>query len=318
VSRHIRIPFLLDLYRVRSSHLILQEANNPDLDRDYVYRGPLINRLIIARMKAAMRVKTLKLDSVSDTDTPNSTFLEKMLTPPLRVARQWFPSAQSLSDLARISDQASLESRLSAADNMWDTGLIKEAAKFVRSETQRPADEIAQELTGRLFVENFVSNAQTVRAGKRINHAIRSFNPLRWIFWIATRGLDTAHSCLSEAMGGNLSGVHAISIAVHNISKSMESMQILFNTGYQTASVNEIRARIMHAPENILRQSKTVSSSQMGPLRPGTLVIFSAHEAAKKHLDSRLAFMTTSPSKCPAHQAVPHLLDQIWMEAING
>ena len=83
MSRHIRIPFLIDLHRVTSSRLIIQEVNNPDLDRDYIYRGPLINRLIVARMKAAMRVRRLVLGPESEVG-PNSSRLKRMFTPPLR------------------------------------------------------------------------------------------------------------------------------------------------------------------------------------------------------------------------------------------
>lgn len=317
MSRHIRIPFLIDMYRVTSSRLIIQEVNNPDLDRDYIYRGPLINRLIVARMKAAMRVKELVLGGVSETAlyTPR---IKKMFAPSLRVRYRWFPSAKSVSDLARINEHAALEARLSKNGHIWDEDLIETAAKFVRGEIKRPADEIMQELTGRLFVADFVSSERTVRAGKRINQAIRSFSPFNWIYWISTGALHRAHSELSRDMKGDLSGVHSISIAVQNLTKSLEEMQSLYQAGHSKSSIEEIQARIIHAPDNVLRQSKTVSSSQLGPLKPGTLVVFSVHQAAKKTLDPRLSFLTVSPSKCPAHRAIPSLLNQIWMEAVNA
>jgi len=317
MSRHIRIPFLIDLHRVTSSRLIMQEVNNPDLDRDYIYRGPLINRLIVARMKAAMRVRGLVLGSGSETAT-NPSRLKRMFTPPLRVRQTWFPSAKSISDLARIDEHSALEVRLNKSGHIWDKDLVLTAAKFVRGESERPADEIMQELTGRLFVSGFVSSEKTVRAGKRINQAVRSFSPFNWMYWIATGTLHKAHSQLSGEMEGDLSGVHSISIAVQNLTKSLEEMQSLYQAGHSTSSIEEIQARIMHAPDNVLRQSKTVSSSQLGPLKPGTLVVFSVHKAAKKDLDPRLSFLTISPSKCPAHQVVPALLDQIWMEAVNA
>jgi len=317
MSRHIRIPFLIDMHRVTSSRLIIQEVNNPDLDRDYIYRGPLINRLIVARMKAAMRVRQLVLGGGAETPLSSSR-IKKMFTPPLRVSHSWFPSAKSVSNLARIDEHAALEARLNKGSHIWDKDLIQTAAKFVRGEIKRPADEIMQELTGRLFVADFVSSEKTVRAGKRINQAVRSFSPFNWMYWIATGALHKAHSSLSKDMQGDLSGVHAISIAVQNLTKSLETMNSLYQSGHNTSSVAEIQARILHAPDNVLRQSKTVSSSQLGPLKPGTLVVFSVHQAAKKNLDSRLSFLTVSPSKCPAHRAVPSLLNQIWMEAVNA
>ena len=105
MSSHIRIPFLIDIHRVTSSRLIIQEVNNPDLDRDYIYRGPLINRLIVARMKAAMRVKELVLRGGAEMSL-NTPRIKKMFAPPLRVSHSWFPSAESVSDLARINEHA--------------------------------------------------------------------------------------------------------------------------------------------------------------------------------------------------------------------
>lgn len=314
MSRHIRIPFLLDVYRVTSSHLILQEANNPDLDRNYVYRGPLINRLIIARIKAGMRVKKLIFDDPHK-NTKKKPHLKTIFNPGNRTTNQWFPSADALKDPTRINNRDSLEKRLNTG-NVWDSNLIQEAARYIRNEKSRPAEQIAQELVGRLFVGDFTANKQSIKYADRINSAINSFNPLRWIGWIATRGLDRAHSELLISMNGDLSGVHAISIAFHNITKSIQIMASLYAGSHPDASLDEIRARAMHAPESVLRQSKSVSSSQIGPLRPGTLVVFSAHMAAKRHLDNRIAFMSTSPSKCPAHNAVPNLLDQIWTEVM--
>ncbi len=317
MSRHIRIPFLIDVHRVTSSRLIVQEVNNPDLDRDYIYRGPLINRLIVARMKAAMRVRQLVLETGIEAP-PRPSRIKRMFAPLLRVSYSWFPSAKSISNLSRIEEQVELEARLNKEGHVWDKNLVLMAAKFVRGESERPADEIMQELTGRLFVTDFVSTEKTVRAGKRVNQAIRSFSPLNWVYWIATGALHKAHSQLAKDMNGDLSGVHAISIAVQNLTKSLEEMQSLYQAGHSTSSIEEIQARIMHAPDNVLRQSKTVSSSQLGPLKPGTLVVFSVHQAAKKDLDPRLSFLTISPSKCPAHRAVPSLLNQIWMEAVNA
>jgi len=156
MSRHIRIPLFVDIHQVTSSHLILQEANNPDLDRDYIFKGPLVNRLIIGRMKAAMYVKQFALNG-KITNGKNTTGktgkkskIKGAFNPPNHTETKPFPSAKSLFDANRISDQGLLEDRLTKGQ-VWDEELIKQAANYVRSETKRPVEQIAQELTGRLF-----------------------------------------------------------------------------------------------------------------------------------------------------------------------
>lgn len=317
MSRHIRIPLIVDIHRVTSSHLILQEANNPDLDRDYIFKGPLLNRLIIGRMKAAMYVKKFALNGKKEIAKPKKkSKIKGVFNPPNHTKTKPFPSAESLFDVNRIANQGALEGRL-IKGQVWDEDLIKQAAKHVRSETKRPIEQTAQELTGRLFDPNFNADDQTIKHANRINLALSSFNPFRWLIWIATGSLNRAHYELAEKVNQDFAALHAISIAFHNITRSLEIMSELYQNGNTYLSIDEVLARCMKAPEQILRQSKTVSSSQLGPLRPGTLVVFSTHAAAKRHLDHRIAFMTTSPSKCPAHQAVPSLLTQVWTEVIS-
>ena len=269
MSSHIRIPFLIDIHRVTSSRLIIQEVNNPDLDRDYIYRGPLINRLIVARMKAAMRVKELVLRGGAEMSL-NTPRIKKMFAPPLRVSHSWFPSAESVSDLARINEHAELEARINKSDHIWDEDLIQTAAKFVRGEIKRPADEIMQELTGRLFVTSFVSSEKTVRAGKCINQAIRSFSPFNWIYWITTGALHKAHSQLSREMKGDLSGVHSISIAVQNLTKSLEEMRSLYQAGHSTSSVEEIQAFKTARKDERVKLLQTIPG--IGPVNASAIV----------------------------------------------
>ena len=63
--RSIRIPFLIDLKRVESEPDIRAMAQDQRIDRDFVSRGPLVNRLLAGRVSGALRVDGKPLPSVA-------------------------------------------------------------------------------------------------------------------------------------------------------------------------------------------------------------------------------------------------------------
>src|SRR5262245_7251292 len=66
--RSIRIPFLIDLKRVESEPDIRAMVLDQRLDRDFVSRGPLVNRILTGRVNGALRVDGKPLPSVAPRD----------------------------------------------------------------------------------------------------------------------------------------------------------------------------------------------------------------------------------------------------------
>ena len=91
-------------------------------------------------------------------------------------------------------------------------------------------------------------------------------------------------------------------------------MTALFSD-HERISDDELLAKVLVAPESIVRQACSVGATIAGDVRNGTLVIMAVKEAGARTLDQSMSFMSESWSFCPAHKLVPALLLEIWNRA---
>ena len=68
MARRIRIPGLVDLLRVSDAEEIRALNAEPCIDRNFIARGPLINRLIVARIRRWFRISGQFLPSLARRD----------------------------------------------------------------------------------------------------------------------------------------------------------------------------------------------------------------------------------------------------------
>ena len=61
----LRIPGIVDLALVRERAVISELTANPALDREFVPKGPLINRLLLSRVCRALTVDGNRLPSIA-------------------------------------------------------------------------------------------------------------------------------------------------------------------------------------------------------------------------------------------------------------
>ena len=65
MSRSLRIPGLIDLVRADTRSDIRGLANDARLDRRFEARGPLINRILVERIRNVLRIDGVPLPSVA-------------------------------------------------------------------------------------------------------------------------------------------------------------------------------------------------------------------------------------------------------------
>ena len=289
MARTIRIPFLADLILADDPATLRDLVGHRLLDRGYRAAGPLINRIIAARVRRGLRAEGAAL-----------------------------PSAGMRNDAERARAQTALAEKL--MPGAWDTDTVAALTLFVRGDRTRPAGELAQEVTGRLFKPDYRADAETWDAALLLEEYLRSWNPIRRIGWALAGARRRAQQVLSQAAGGDRAAVHATGIAAHNLAISVERLADDWADPQLRAGLSPeaAAARALAAPQAVLRQATDDGSSIGGALRPGTLVVLQTRRAAAQAMDRDVAFLSTSWSRCPADRLVPALLAEIWRQAPGG
>ncbi len=118
-------------------------------------------------------------------------------------------------------------------------------------------------------------------------------------------------------VGGDLAGVHAVGIALHNIVSGIARMQQIFRDRSQgdVLTAEAAGARCLFAPGSVLRQPTDTATSDAGNLTPETLVLLKLQDANAHAPSGDIAFLRESWSRCPAEQWVPALLEGVWRRA---
>jgi hypothetical protein len=287
MGRSLRIPGLVDLIRVDVGADIRALADDSRLDRSFEPRGPLVNRLLIDRVRSVMRLDGMPLPSVAP--------------------RQ---------DRARASAQEALRRRLdpAAGKPLWDDETIEGLAAVVRGYAGAPAfGPAAQQAVGRLFAVEYRGSSESWEAARVLDTAVHTRNPLQWIHLRMSGRLAQARRLLAALVNGDRAGVHATGIAVHNLVRGFERMRELWAApGERTRPADEVVAQCLFAPPSVLRQATMPGATVAGDVRAGTLVLLELDAARVRTPGPELEFMLGHWAQCPAAAFVPALLRAVW------
>jgi hypothetical protein len=284
MARSIRIPFLADLKKIDSKADVRTLNANADLDRRFEQRGPLINRLLMRTVTGVLQVDGKPL-----------------------------PPVAPRGDAARAREQQALRARLDPAlKPLWDDEtlgrLIAAVSGRAGVDTIGPA---AQQAVGRLFVPNYLGNAESFAAARDLDDAVHSRNLIRRLLLHATGRLRRSRRLLAARVNGNLAGVHGTGIAVHNMVHGFQKMRELF-LGGERASADEVAKRCFSAPSTVLRQATAPGQTVAGATRKGTLMLFELDTIRETSPDSETVFMAGTWAECPALLFVPALYRAVW------
>lgn len=294
MTRRLRIPGLVDVVRIDDPASIAAASADARLDRDFTGRGPLFNRWIARRIRRGLRTPAAPLPSVSPRDHPG-----------------------------RAERQAELRCRLDAlvSDNAVAKDHVAELAAYVRGDRDRKAvGPLVQEAIGRLFADDYRSSGQSWRAACVLDAAPRNMNPLRALWWAATGAVKRARRRLSDAVGGDPSGMHATAIAAHTLARSMEAMRELWLEpgARDRMTADAAVTRSLRAPESVPRRWSAPASTVWGNVPEGTLALLELDAARARKPDAGIVFMAESWSHCPAARWTPALLRAVWLRVAAG
>jgi hypothetical protein len=281
MARSIRIPFLADLRKVDDKAHIQALSANKDIDRRLEQRGPLVNRLVVGNVTRALQVDGKPL-----------------------------PSVAPRGDAARANGQQALRKRLDPAGPLWDAETLARLVAAVRTgDTIGPA---TQQAVGRLFQPSYVGDAKSFGAAKDLDDAIHSRNPLRLLLLHATGKLRRSRRLLAELVKGDLAGVHATGVAMHNMVRGFEKMRELLSAPGPRPSSDDAVRRCLFAPPTVLRQATAPGHTVVGDVEPGTLILYELDKMRERSPDAETVFMAGTWAECPALFFVPALYRAVW------
>lgn len=291
--KRIRIPGLLDILVSADSREIEALAQDFKLDRAYRDRSLLVNRYILQRVLKALQIDGRVLPTVAARDAKG-----------------------------RAAAQSALWNRLNAlAPNLAKgPSELESLAAYVRGEGLADAcGPLVQQVVGRLFSSDFTATRASWEAAMVLDKAPRTMNPLLLIWWAATKRVDRSKRLLSGMVQGDLAGVHAVGIALHNIVSGVRMMRRLFSDPSERGVLSRevAGARCLFAPRSVLRQPTASVSSMKGELTAKTLVLLNLQAANAHSADRDVVFLKETWSRCPAEQWVPALLEGIWHRACH-
>jgi len=285
--RSIRIPFLIDLKRADTEPDIRALVPDQRLDRDFLSRGPLVNRMLVGRIDEALRVDGKPL-----------------------------PSVAPRGDQERARSQAALHARLDPAKGpLWDDETLGRLVGAVRGSAGADIGPAAQQAVGRLFDKHYVGDADSFQAAKDLDDAVHAVNPVRLFVLKRLGQLRRSRRLLTERVNGDLAGVHGTGIAVHNIVRGLEHMRELWRRTPRPSADEVVRA-CLFAPKTVLRQATGKGGTIAGDVRPGTLVLLELEKARGVSPSAETVFMAGTWAECPAGAFVAALIRAVWEGAL--
>jgi len=293
MATRIHIPGVVDVLLVADPSEIRTLDDEPHVDRRFVSRGPLINRLIVDRIR-----RWFEIDG------------------------QLLPSLTPRGDETRAARQRELSAALDPASGraLWSESQLKRLVAYVRG--QGSSDDVAitvQETVGRLFDPAYRADATTWRAAALIDRFRDGFSPIQ-IVWQITGRLRKAFELLHERCKRDRWTMHATAIGVHGIVHALERMRLLrAQPDAPSLSDDAVIARSLAPPKQVPR---TVEAAFTGPagagrLQPGTLVMLQLEQAMPRAPDSEMIFMRDHWNACPAQTFIRALLLAVWHHSLH-
>lgn len=288
-----RIPGLLDVIEASDLNEIQTVNEQPDVDRQFSSRLPLLNGLLLGNLLGVLSYRGKR-----------------------------FPTMQPRQSASRAHDQNTLWDQLSARASFFRDGPaeLESVAAWLRGIGDvQEVGIVLQDLVGRAFEPSYRATEESWAAAITLAAAIRTRNPLKLLSWKLTGRVRSARNVLGAKVAGDRAGIHGTGIAIHNLVVALHSMKALYSDiGLRNwLSPEEATHRSLAAPATVLRQATAAGSICGCPFKKGTLFVLKLSEAFKRSGDEGIVFQRESWNQCPAEQWVPALLAGIWVRATN-
>jgi hypothetical protein len=229
------------------------------------------------------------------------------------------PVFLSRADGERAARQAGLAASLEGAAGA--PGCERdEIAAHIAGISATDVGPIVQQWCGRLFSKDYRSTPESYAAG-RLLAEWPAAPPWRALGARLSGRLARAKSVLANAAGGDPHCIHATSIGMENIARTVREMRRAAQLPeLDNASANRVLARCLRAPAAVLRGCRAPVEAPFlaHPLTRRSLVVFLVARAYARSGDLDVAFLTGGWSACPARHVVPEMLREAWDTARQG
>jgi hypothetical protein len=291
---HKHIPGLVDVIKLNQPAGILQIARDGTLDRAFGSGKPLLNSLLVRRILGVLSYNGHR-----------------------------FPTMSARKAIGREIQQDALWQKLNAAapDIRAAPADLEPLAVWVRDSNPDVAvGPLVQQVIGRLFSPTFEAGEATWAAAQVIAASLAPGNALRNLAWKVTGKVTRAKALLASMVGGDLAGVHAVSVAIHNVVRGLNQMRgfYLDTSVRQTLTPEMASQRCLFAPGVVLRQATSSGTVGGCPYAAGTLLLLELEKARQASGDESMIFLADTWSRCPAEQWVPAMLEGVWRRATNA
>jgi hypothetical protein len=287
-ARWLHIPGLIDVARVSDEKDLSLLVGDTRLDRRFEGRGPLVNRVLTQRIREVLMVDGVRLPSVAPREDAARTKSQGALEKDLNEAAEALPSHHDSADgIAAVLTGEAGDAELGPA---------------------------VQQAVGRLFAPDYRATPASWQAAVLLDAAVHTRNPFKPLVWRLTGRLRRAQHLLAGMVNGDLAGVHATGIAVHNLVHGFAKMGELWRdpAACRALSTNDAVARCLFAPPSVLRQAEMSGQTVIGNIRPGTLVVYELGTLREHGASPDTAFLAGSWARCPAEAWVMSLLRTVW------
>jgi len=293
MARRIRVPGIVDVVLVSDPAEIRALNDQTPIDRNFIPRGPLINRLIVGRIRRWFEIMG-----------------------------QLLPSLMPRGDQTRADRQSQLAASLNPAHRPapWTDAQIATLADYVRGGgTDDGAAILTQQIVGGLFDPLYRADAATWQAAKLIDRFRDGFSPVQ-IIWQITGKLSRARGLLVERAKNDRWTMHGTAIGVHGIVQALVRMRQL-RASPMAASLGDdaVLGQCLAPPKQVPRTVEASFATPLvgDPLAAGTIVMLQLEAAGPQAPDAEMIFMRGHWNACPAWAFVTALLQTVWRRSLQ-
>jgi hypothetical protein len=283
---HLDLPYLFSLVLVQELSELRLINRSPDVERSLVSATGVVGKWLHRALEHDLRFQGA----------------------PLHVFRP-------RSDAARADSQATLERRLSSLtlqDRVGEQELGPILA-YLRGAGDRDEAAIAvQEIVGRAFTPGYQSSEHSYRAARVVDGWPRQ--PWGALTEGVTRRLCRAKAQVAGAAHDDSGAIHATSIAMHNIVRSLDRLRERYLDGDRS----RLGEADLAAPALVVRTAlrRTTFPFLSRPVKEGTVFVIPLDRLHDGQANRDLVFLEREWSQCPAHKFVPNLLELAWERAL--
>jgi hypothetical protein len=292
MARHIRVPGIVDVVLVSDPVEIRTLDGEPQIDRNFIPRGPLINRLIVGRIRRWFEIMG-----------------------------QLLPSLLPRGDQVRADRQQQLETALDPAHGavLWTEPQIDTLAAYVRGHGDDDSASITtQQMIGRLFDPLYRADRATWNAAKLIDQFRDGFSPVQ-IIWEITGRLRRARDLLVKHAKEDRWAMHGTAIGVHGVVQALARMrQLRASPTAKSLSEDAVIWQCLVPPKQVPRTAEASFTSPLvaGSMSAGTVLLLQLEDAGPQAPDAEMVFMRGHWNACPARAFVVALLQTVWRRSL--